>query len=90
MTAGASDEAGGKPVIIAYGTQTGNAEGLATDCADLAAEHDLAGEVVDMANLTVDMIKSAERLIIATSTYGEGEHRIMLRISGLKLLLMTI
>ncbi|NQZ60287.1 MAG: flavodoxin domain-containing protein, partial [Lentisphaeraceae bacterium] len=72
-TAGAEEE-GGKPIIIAYGTQTGNSESLATDCAELAADNDMAAEVVDMANLTPEMIADADRLIIITSTYGEGEH----------------
>jgi glutamate synthase (NADPH/NADH) large chain len=72
-TAGVEEE-GGKPLLIAYGTQTGNAEGLAADCAEMALAHELSAEVVDMANLTPEMIAGTERLVIITSTYGEGEH----------------
>lgn len=74
MTVDANDgEGGGKPILIAYGTQTGNAETLATECAELCDGHELSPEVVDMSNLTPEMIASTERLIIITSTYGEGE-----------------
>ncbi|MBV7434920.1 sulfite reductase subunit alpha [Cardiobacteriaceae bacterium TAE3-ERU3] len=63
----------GKPLTILYGSQTGNAEDLAWQCADLAKEHGLAALVVDMDDCSLDSLAETERLLVITSTYGEGE-----------------
>ncbi|UJF25125.1 sulfite reductase subunit alpha [Suttonella sp. R2A3] len=65
--------ASGKPLTILYGSQTGNAEGLAWQCAEAAKAHDLAASVVDMDDFDLADLPSIERLLVITSTYGEGE-----------------
>lgn len=62
-----------KPITILYGTQTGNAEGVAEDAAAVARENGLAPNVVDMDDIEVEDLPSIERLLVVTSTYGEGE-----------------
>ncbi|MBS9779117.1 MAG: sulfite reductase flavoprotein subunit alpha [Moraxellaceae bacterium] len=63
----------GKPLLIIYGTQTGNSESVAEETASLAKSHGLAPMVMDMDDVDVDMIANTERLLVVTSTYGEGE-----------------
>lgn len=65
--------AAAKPLTILVGTQTGNAETAANDCADLAKSHGLTPRVLDMDDVDLADISQAERLLIVTSTYGEGE-----------------
>lgn len=64
---------GGKPILITYGTQTGNAEGLAHDWAGMANGMGFSATVKDLGDVTPDEIKATERFIIVTSTYGDGE-----------------
>ncbi|WDE97475.1 glutamate synthase-related protein [Lentisphaera profundi] len=63
----------GKELHILFGTQTGNSESLANDCTALAAQFGMLAQVHDMGNVSTDDLKAMERLIIITSTYGEGE-----------------
>ena len=60
-------------IIIAFGTETGNAEMLAEDAANAASDFDLEGRVCDMEDLTVDDLSSASRVMIVCSTWGEGD-----------------
>ncbi len=62
-----------KPITILYGTQTGNAEAVAEDAAEAARAQGLAPVVQDMDEIEVDQLANIERLLIVTSTYGEGE-----------------
>nr|WP_086937524.1 sulfite reductase flavoprotein subunit alpha [Thaumasiovibrio occultus] len=62
-----------KPLTILYGSQTGNSESVAYDAAAAASAHGLAATVYDMDDASVELIASSERLLIVTSTYGEGE-----------------
>jgi sulfite reductase (NADPH) flavoprotein alpha-component len=62
-----------KPMTILYGTQTGNAESVAEDTAELARSQGMAPVVRDMDDVDVAELESIERLLIVTSTYGEGE-----------------
>lgn len=71
-TAG-GDVATGKPLLIIYGTQTGNSEAVAEDAAAAAKAHGLAPVVMDMDDVDVDTLANTERLLVVTSTYGEGE-----------------
>lgn len=63
----------GKPLLIIYGTQTGNSESVAEDTAALAKLHGLTPVVMDMDDVDVALLANTERLLIVTSTYGEGE-----------------
>ncbi len=60
-------------IIIAYGTETGNAEMLAEDAANAASDFNLEGRVCDMEDLSVDDLSSASRVMIVCSTWGEGD-----------------
>lgn len=62
-----------KPITIIYGTQTGNAEGVAYDAADAAKAQGLAPVVMDMDDVNLSDLANVERLLVVTSTYGEGE-----------------
>lgn len=62
-----------RPVTIIYGSQTGNAEGVAEDAAELAKAHGLTPVVVDMDEADLSQLASVERLLVVCSTYGEGE-----------------
>ncbi len=63
----------GLPLAILYGSQTGNAEMAAYNCADMAKNHGLTAQVIDMGDVEVSDLPTYERLLIVTSTYGEGE-----------------
>lgn len=62
-----------RPLTILYGTQTGNAQAVAEETAELAKEYGLTATVVDMDDIDINDLVSYERLLIVTSTYGEGE-----------------
>ena len=63
----------GKPLTIIYGSQTGNSEAMANEAADVAKNHGLAPEVIDMSDIELAKLAKAERILVVTSTYGEGE-----------------
>lgn len=62
-----------KSLHILFGTQTGNAEGVAYDMADLAKNQGYAPQVLDMYEVSVADLTHMPRLLLITSTYGEGE-----------------
>ncbi|MEM6642319.1 MAG: flavodoxin domain-containing protein [Bacteroidota bacterium] len=63
----------GKPLTIIYGTQTGNSEAVANEAATIAKNHGLAPTVLDMGDVNLTELVKVERLLVVTSTYGEGE-----------------
>ncbi|MEL0628278.1 sulfite reductase flavoprotein subunit alpha [Psychromonas aquatilis] len=62
-----------KPLTIIYGSQTGNAQTVAEEAAELASQYGLTASVLDMDDITLSELASVERLLVVTSTYGEGE-----------------
>tara|TARA_B100000902_G_scaffold180884_1_gene173820 strand:- start:1706 stop:2158 length:453 start_codon:yes stop_codon:yes gene_type:complete len=60
-------------IIIAFGTETGNAEMLAEDAANAASDFNLEGRVCDMEDLSLEDLSSASRVMIVCSTWGEGD-----------------
>ena len=62
-----------KPVLILFGTQSGNSEDLASQLAKSAPSHGLDPKVVDMEAATVEQMAASERILIICSTWGEGE-----------------
>ena len=62
-----------QPLLIAYGTQTGNAEMLAEKAKAKAAEIGIDARVCDLADLDLAALGATTRLLIVTSTYGEGD-----------------
>jgi len=78
VSAGTSDAlaavfAGDRALTILFGSQTGNAAGLAEKTAKLAANYELNANVVDMEGYNPASLVGAKRVLIITSTWGEGE-----------------
>ena len=76
--AGASDAlnavfAGDRSLNILFGSQTGNAAGLAEKTAKLATNYGLEANVVDMDGFDPARLATMKRVMIITSTWGEGE-----------------
>lgn len=61
------------PLTILFGSQTGNAEEVAEDAANTARAYGLKPTVLDMDDVDVKQLSDTERLLVVTSTYGEGE-----------------
>ena len=64
---------GDRSINILFGSQTGNAAGLAEKTAKMAANYGLEAKVVDMDGLDPASLASMKRVMIITSTWGEGE-----------------
>jgi len=62
-----------KPITILYGSQTGNAETCAYEAADAAQALGMSPVVMDMDDADISDLAQVERILICTSTYGEGE-----------------
>ena len=60
-------------LLLIFGTETGNAEELAEDAANMAKAFDLEATVMDMEDIEPDDISTSKRLIVVCSTWGEGE-----------------
>ena len=58
---------------IFYGTQTGNAEALAMDAANVARGQGFEPVVQGLDDVSIEEFSAMERVIIAIATYGEGE-----------------
>jgi sulfite reductase (NADPH) flavoprotein alpha-component len=61
------------PLSILFGSQTGNAEGLAKRIAKEAGKRGFAATVHDLAKYPMAQLASEERLLVVTSTFGDGE-----------------
>ncbi len=61
------------PLSILFGSQTGNAETLAKRAAREAGRRGFAPTILDLGNYPFDRIASEGRLLIITSTYGDGD-----------------
>ncbi|MEM9669055.1 MAG: sulfite reductase subunit alpha [Pseudomonadota bacterium] len=72
-TAPAQAENQALPLDILFGTQTGNAEAVANDAADLARSNGFAPRLNDLNAVDMDALASMKRLFVVISTYGEGE-----------------
>ena len=76
-TAGGSEAlsavfSGDRSINILFGSQTGNAAGLAEKTAKLATNYGLEPKVVDMDGFDPAQLASMKRVMIITSTWGEG------------------
>ncbi|MDV7086375.1 sulfite reductase subunit alpha [Rhodococcus opacus] len=58
---------------VLYGSQTGNAEGVAEDAAAAARSQGFAPVVSALDDVDTDALAVMHRVLIVTSTYGEGE-----------------
>ncbi|HXH32097.1 MAG TPA: flavodoxin domain-containing protein [Bacteriovoracaceae bacterium] len=63
----------GDPVHILYGSQSGNAQNLATTIGEAIEQSAVAVIVSDLGEVNPEEIFNIRTLIIVTSTYGDGE-----------------
>ena len=63
----------GKPLLILYGSQSGNAEIIAIELAQAAKQYNLLAVAVKMNAMDLPLLTKIERLLIITSTFGEGD-----------------
>jgi len=63
----------GPALRILYGTQTGNAEGVANDAAAAAKSQGFDVKVSGLDEIELDEFAGLSYVLIVTSTYGEGE-----------------
>lgn len=63
----------GHPVTIIWGSQTGTSESLGKKVAKTLTKKGHIPTLLDMGEVTPDLLSKTERLLILTSTYGDGE-----------------
>src|SRR5262245_20979376 len=61
------------PLSILFGSQTGNAEGLARRAAKEAGKRGFAPTVHDLASYPAAQLASEQRVLVIASTYGDGD-----------------
>ncbi len=61
------------PITILYGSETGNAEGLAEQACRQAEAQGLAARAIDMADYRTRELKNERLILIVTATHGEGD-----------------
>jgi sulfite reductase (NADPH) flavoprotein alpha-component len=62
-----------EPLTIVYASESGNCEKLANDLAKAARKNGLKPNLIDMAELELDDLAKAKRLVVIAATWGEGE-----------------
>lgn len=62
-----------KPLTILFGSQTGNSENLAKRAAKESGKFGFAPTVTDLSQYKASRLPSEERVLLITSTYGDGE-----------------
>jgi sulfite reductase (NADPH) flavoprotein alpha-component len=62
-----------EPLTIVYASESGNSEKLAGDIAKAARKNGLKPTIIDMADLELDALPVAKRLVVIAATWGEGE-----------------
>ena len=60
-------------ILIAFGTESGNAELAADDIASSLNSRGAIAVVKSMEDISPDDLLTVEKLVVVTSTYGEGE-----------------
>jgi sulfite reductase alpha subunit-like flavoprotein len=65
--------ADGQDVIVLWGSETGNAEGLAEMTATRLGEKGIAARAMDMGKVTAGQLCNVQQLLVITSTWGDGE-----------------
>ena len=66
-------DANTKKLSVLYGTQTGNAEDLASDAAVLAKKSGYSVTVDELDSIEMETLADLQNAIVVVSTYGEGE-----------------
>lgn len=62
-----------KPLLILYGTETGNAEDLAEQTLNRAQESGIEARMENVFNFPAEKLKEEQRVAIIISTWGEGD-----------------
>ncbi len=65
--------AGDAPWLVAYASQTGNAERLARQTSETLRVAGIANRLCDFDELDAATLQATERILFLTSTYGEGD-----------------
>ena len=73
LKAHSSLDANTKKLSVLYGTQTGNAEDLASDAAVLAKKSGYSVTVEELDSIEMETLADLQNAIVVVSTYGEGE-----------------
>ncbi|SDF93371.1 sulfite reductase (NADPH) alpha subunit [Limimonas halophila] len=60
-------------ITVLYGTETGNAEGVAKQLAERATQKGLKARAVDMAEYKTKDLKSETHVVLVSATHGEGD-----------------
>lgn len=60
-------------VLVLWGSETGNAEGLAEVTAAQLSDSGMKAQAVDMAQVTLPALPDFGKILILTSTWGDGE-----------------
>lgn len=71
--AAAPDSGDAAPLTILYGSQTGNAKGVASKLKEQAESRGLTVKLVNMADYKPTALKKEKFITVVVSTYGEGE-----------------
>ena len=61
------------PLLIIYGSQTGTAEGLARRLSMKGKEKGFDQRIAEANSISIDDLKKTERLLLVTSTWGDGD-----------------
>jgi len=67
------DSGSGLSLTVLYGSQTGNAEGLAEALGQQASARGFSARVIDMADYKPRQLKNEAYVAVITSTHGEGD-----------------
>lgn len=62
-----------QPIHILFGTESGNAQGLAARAGEALTKAGLPNQVVDMMDFQGAKLPEVRRLLVITSTYGNGD-----------------
>ncbi|NUP08147.1 MAG: sulfite reductase [NADPH] flavoprotein alpha-component [Polyangiaceae bacterium] len=62
-----------QPIYIVFGTESGNAQGLAERAAEALEKKGLSCKVVDMLDLAYESVADLDTMLVITSTYGNGD-----------------
>ena len=60
-------------IVVAYGTETYNSEGLAHESCDILAERGYQAEALDLEAFEPSILATADVFLVITSTFGDGD-----------------
>ncbi|MDF3129965.1 assimilatory sulfite reductase (NADPH) flavoprotein subunit [Kiritimatiellaeota bacterium B1221] len=64
---------GQESVTVLFGSQTGNAEGIASDLVGALTAKGVSAELVDMGTYKTQKLKAEKNICVVVSTHGEGD-----------------